>query len=78
VRKASSRAVGEWKKEHYARQYGDGKPTLSRAAQQAGISLWEMMDYARRRKIPAQYDPDDLQRDIGAIQRRMGGKPKEV
>ncbi len=73
-----SRAVGEWKKEHYARQYGDGKLTLSRAARQAGISLWEMMDYVRRRKIPGQYDLDDLRHDIGAIQRRMGDKPRKV
>jgi predicted HTH domain antitoxin len=37
-----------------------------------------MMDYVRHHKIPAQYDLDDLRHDIGAIQRRMGGKPRKV
>ena len=54
--------------EHYVRQYGDGKLTLARAAHEAGVSLWEMMDYARARKVPVQYDLEDLQRDVKTIQ----------
>ena len=34
-----------------------------------GVSLWEMMDYARVRKVPAQYDLEDLKRDLGTIRR---------
>lgn len=67
VRRLLSKAIQEWKLEHYARLYGDGKLTLARAARDAGVSLWEMMDYARARKVPAQYDLDDLQRDLGTI-----------
>ena len=67
VRRLLSKAIQEWKLEHYARLYGDGKLTLARAARDAGVSLWEMMDYARARKIPAQYDLDDLQRDLDTI-----------
>ena len=52
---------------HYARQYGEGKVTLARAASDAGVSLWEMMDYARARKVPAQYEVEDLQRDLETI-----------
>jgi len=37
-----------------------------------------MMDYVRRRKIPAQYDLDDLRHDIGAVQRRVAGKRERV
>jgi predicted HTH domain antitoxin len=69
-----SRAVGEWKKEHYARQYEEGRLGLSKAAQDAGISLWEMMDYVRRRKISAQYDLDDLKEDIETVRRRVAGQ----
>ena len=69
VRRLLSNAVRQWKLEHYVRRYGDGKLTLARAARDAGVSLWEMMDYARARKVPAQYDLEDLKRDLGTIRR---------
>ena len=68
VRRLLSKAIQQWKLEHYVRQYGDGKLTLARAAREAGVSLWEMMDYARARKVPVQYDLEDLQRDVKTIQ----------
>lgn len=71
VRRLLSKAIQQWKLEHYARLYGDGKLTLARAARDAGVSLWEMMDYARARKMPAQYDLEDLNRDLGTIQKSL-------
>ncbi len=71
VRKLLRQAIGEWKRDFYARQYGEGAMTLARAAQEAGVSLWEMMDYARQRKIAAQYDLEDLQRDLATV---LGGE----
>ena len=68
VRRLLSKAIQQWKLDHYARLYGDGKLTLARAAHDAGVSLWEMMDYARARKVPAQYDLEELQRDLGTVQ----------
>ena len=67
VRRLLSKAIQQWKLEHYVRLYGDGKLTLARAARDAGVSLWEMTDYARARKVPAQYDLEELQRDLGTI-----------
>ncbi len=67
VRRLLSKAIRQWKLDHYVRLYGEGKLTLARAACEAGVSLWEMMDYARTTKIPAQYDLEDLQRDVGTI-----------
>jgi len=69
VRKLLSNAIRQWKPEHYVGLYGDGKLTLARGARDAGVSLWEMMDYARARKVPAQYDLEDLRRDLGTIRR---------
>jgi predicted HTH domain antitoxin len=68
-------AVDDWKREYYARQYGDGCMTLARAARDAGVSLWEMMNYVRQRKIAAQYDVDDLWKDLETALRRAGPKP---
>lgn len=67
VRRLLSRAVREWKREHFAREYGAGRLTLARAAQDAGVSLWEMIDYLRQQKIAAQYDLADLKEDLADI-----------
>ena len=72
VRRLLSKAIREWKLDHYARLYGDRKVTLARAAHEAGVSLWEMMDYARARRIPAQYDLEDFERDFGTVYGRLG------
>jgi predicted HTH domain antitoxin len=67
LRRLLSKAIGDWKMDHYARLYGDGKISLARAAEQASVSLWEMMEYAKSRKIPAQYDLEDFQDDLRRI-----------
>ena len=67
VRKLLYRAIQDWKLDHYARLYGDSKLTLARAAREAGVSLWEMMDYTRTKKIAAQYDLEDFQRDLKMV-----------
>ena len=72
IRKLLHRAIAEWKRDFYARQYGEGKMTLARAAQEAGVSLWEMMDYLRQHRIAAQYDLADLQKDLQTL-RTDGG-----
>ena len=67
VRKLLRRAIAEWKLDFYGRQYGEGAMTLARAAQEAGVSLWEMMDYTRQRRVAAQYDLEDLQQDLETV-----------
>ena len=67
VRKLLSRAIQDWKLDHYSRLYGNGKLTLARAARGAGVSLWEMMDYVKTKNITAQYDLEDLQRDLKTV-----------
>lgn len=70
-------AVGDGKREHYARKCGDGCITLARAARDAGVSLWEMMDYVRQRRIATQYDVDDLRKDMATALKRSGSNPVE-
>jgi predicted HTH domain antitoxin len=67
VRKLLSRAIQDWKLDHYSRLYGSGKLTLARAAREARVSLWEMMDYVKSKKITAQYDFEDFQRDLKTV-----------
>jgi len=58
------RAIRDWKLGLYSRLYGDGKLTLAQAARQAGVSLSEMIDYVRTKRITAQYDLEDFARDL--------------
>jgi predicted HTH domain antitoxin len=75
VRKLLARAIRDWKLEHYAQAYGKGQLTLARAAQAAGVTLWEMTAYVQAQKIPAQYDIGDLQADLAGIKsRRSSGR----
>ena len=64
IRKLLSRAIQDWKLDHYSRLYGGGKLTLARAAREVGVSLWEMMDYVKTKKITAQYELEDFRRDL--------------
>ncbi len=64
LRKLLARAVREWKLEHYAQAYGRGQVSLARAAEGAGVTLWEMTAYLQANKVPAQYDANDLRGDV--------------
>ena len=70
VRKLLVRAVREWKIEHFARAYGKGQVSLARAAEAAGVTLWEMTSYVHANKVPAQYDANDLRADVSRMQAR--------
>jgi predicted HTH domain antitoxin len=64
LRKLLSGAIREWKLDYYAKEYARGRITMSRAAEEAEVPLWEMLEYARQQKIPAQYSLEDLQHDM--------------
>ena len=76
LRKLLYHAVKDWKMAHYAQEYGQGKVTLARAAEEAEVSVWEMMDYMRQKKIPAQYSLEDLEHDLKVVYKRLSKKKK--
>ena len=71
VRKLLRRAITEWKKEYAAKLYAEGRLTLERAAMDSGVSVREMMEYLKQRKIPAQYDVKDFEQDMKRFYQRM-------
>lgn len=64
IRRLLSRAIRDWKLDHHGQRYALGQLSLARCAREAGVSVWEMMDYVQSRKIRAQYDEDDLAHDM--------------
>ena len=66
--------IHEWKMQYAANRYRENTVTLARAAEEAGASVREMMEYLRQNKIPLQYDMEDFERDLKGIYDRMGKK----
>lgn len=59
----------EWKLRKAVEAYREGTVTLSRAAEIAGITVWEMIDLLAQRKVPTQYEIEDLEEDLKATMR---------
>lgn len=57
----------EWLLERASESYREGAVTLSRAAEMAGVSIWEMIDVLEKGKIPLQYDVEDLEEDMKTL-----------
>ena len=72
VRKLLSRAIDEWRLDYYAKQYGQGKLSMARAARDAGVSIWEMHSFVRQHRIPAQYAHEEFEHDLKTIYARLG------
>ena len=72
VRRLLYSAIREWKLEYATKLYSENRVTLARAAEEAGVSVREMMEFFRQKKIPMQYDVEDFERDLTGIYARLG------
>ncbi len=72
LRKLLAKSITDWKKEHAAKLYSENKITLERAAMEAGVSVREIMEFLKVRKVPAQYDLEDLEDDMKNFYKRIG------
>jgi predicted HTH domain antitoxin len=68
--------VRDWKMEHAAELYQESRITLEVAAREAGVSMREMLDYLRQKKIPMQYDLEDFEKDLKRIYQRLDKESK--
>ena len=64
IRRFLARAVRDWLIERNLKEYEEGKTTLWQAAGRCNISLWEMIEEARKREIRIPYTLEDLMEDI--------------
>ncbi len=65
VREILVEGVRERRIEAALRLYREGKVTLWKAAELAGLSLWEMVEEAGRRGVEVQYGFRELAEDLG-------------
>jgi predicted HTH domain antitoxin len=66
IARALQRYIREWKLEKALTLYREGKVTLWKAAKTADVSLWEIMDVVKQRKISMQYTFKDFRDDFEA------------
>jgi len=64
LRKLLAIGISQWKLEHALKLYKEQKATTWKAAEIAGISLYEFIDVLKNRRIPAQYTTEDLEEDL--------------
>jgi len=57
----------EWTLKKALELYRNGKTTLSRAAEIAGLTIWEIIDALEERKIVLQYDAENLEEDMKTL-----------
>lgn len=67
IRELIISGIKEKKIEELIKLYEKGKVTLWKAARLAKISLWEMIEIVKERKIPAQYGETELKKDIESL-----------
>ena len=74
IRRLLDAALQQKRIDEALRSYQEGKVTLWKAAEAAGVSLRAMMELVKEKKIPVPYTMDDLERDLEYVKRRTGSK----
>lgn len=74
IRRLLDAALQERRIEEALGAYREGKVTLWRAAEVAGLSLRAMMELTKEKKIPIPYTLEDLERDLDYVKRTARGK----
>ncbi len=67
IRELLVKGLREAKIDHSLQLYTEGKISLWKAARLSGCSLWQMIEYAKERKITAQYTQKELDEDLEAL-----------
>ena len=67
MRRFLSKAVKDWLIEKSLKYYEEGKITLWQAAEKCGLSLWEIINEAKKREVHVPYTLEDLKEDIEGL-----------
>ncbi|KXB00707.1 hypothetical protein AKJ41_03785 [candidate division MSBL1 archaeon SCGC-AAA259O05] len=68
VRKFLADGTKNWLIEKSFEDYEAGRITLWQAADRCGLSLWEMIQEARKREVHVPYTVDELEEDLRALE----------
>ncbi len=66
TRKLLERGLSEWKREKALALLAEGKVTVWKAALIAGVSVWEMVDLIKEKKVTLPIRAEDILSDLKA------------
>jgi predicted HTH domain antitoxin len=69
VRRLLAGAIKEWRKEYAVEQYKKGEFSFGQLAKFAGISVWDVPNLLKDKKVPFNYDEEELEADLKAIKK---------
>ena len=64
IRRLLTVALTEWRKDQAIKLYKENRTSIEKAAKFAEMSLWGFFDLLHKRKIPINYDLEELEKDI--------------
>ncbi len=67
IRKLLIESIKKWEIKQTLHEYEEGKLTFWQAARKCGISVWEMMDEAKKYKPRVPYTMEDFEHDIKGL-----------
>lgn len=67
LRKLITLGLRHWKTDYALKLYQERRVTAWRAAEIAGMTLYEFLDLLKERRVPAQYTIEDLREDLKMI-----------
>jgi predicted HTH domain antitoxin len=74
IRRLLDSALREKRVKEAVQAYREGRVTLWKAAERAGLSLREMIELAKEEKIPVSYSLEDLRRDIEYVRQKTSSE----
>ena len=74
ARKLLTEGVNRWRLEHALHLYQQGQITKERAAEMAGVSIYDILDELRQRGTVARYSLEELREDLTLLQQRYSSK----
>lgn len=69
VARATDLYIRHWKLQKALRLYEDGKVTALKAADLAGLSIWEFLEELEKKKIPVHYSAEEFVEDFEAARK---------
>ena len=68
VRRFLLKAGKDWLIEKSLEEYEEGRLTLWQAARKCGLSLWEMVEEVKKRRVHVPYSLEELKEDLKVFQ----------
>ncbi len=68
IRRLLNKAIPTWKLEYALKLYQNKEISLGKAAELSSLSIWELLEKLSQKKIPLNYDLEDLKNDFERVE----------